>query len=124
MYIINFGHAFAPATLAHLAALYPGATHIKVGVQLEISNTDAPSIEDQVLEAIRPHLSLFDGTERVAIVSPGMSNAAWCLAAHLHGLSGRFPELIELRMNTEKVFAFHRAIDLQSVRNETRKLRE
>ena len=124
MYIINFGHPFAQSTMDALEALYPGAAHIKIGVQLEISNPSAPSIEEQVLEAIRPHLAAFDGTERVAIVSPGMSNAAWVLAAHLHGLSGRFPELIELRMNAEKVFAYHRTIDLQEVRNETRKLRE
>jgi len=123
MKIFNFGHPLSQSAISNLEKVYPNAEHIKVNVQLDVFNPDALPIEEQVLEIIKPYAKSFDGSERMVIVSPGMSNAAWVLAAILHGLSGRFPELVELRINSDKVFDYLRTIDLQEFRNEVRKLR-
>ena len=83
---------------------------------------NAPTIEAQMLELLKPHLSEFDGTKRIIIAAPGMVIAATALTVAIHALAGFFPEVIELRM-TSGTFAFHRIVDLQNLRSETRKLR-
>lgn len=120
----NFGHPLSESAVNKLDLYFgQGVEHIKVGVQLNVFDADAPGIENQILDVVRPYAKDFDGSERIVIISPGMSNAAWVLAAIIHGLSGRFPELVELRINSDKIFDFHRVIDLQEFRNEVRKLR-
>jgi hypothetical protein len=121
--VFNFGHPLSQSAITKIEQYFGQVQHIKVGVQLNVFDADAPGIEQQVLDVVRPYATDFNGAERMVIISPGMSNAAWVLAAIIHGLSGRFPELVELRLNSDKVFDFYRVIDLQEFRNEVRKIR-
>lgn len=121
--VFNFGHPLSQSAITKIENYFGQVEHIKVGVQLNVFDADAPGIEQQVLDVVQPYANDFNGAERMVIISPGMSNAAWALAAIIHGLSGRFPELVELRLNSDKVFDFHRVIDLREFRNEVRKIR-
>lgn len=122
MKVFNFGHPLSEAAKEKLAAKFGEYEVVKVDVHINLGD-EAPSLQEQMLEIVKPYRGDFDGAERMVIISPGMSNAAWILAVIINGLSGRFPELVELRINSDKVFDLHQIIDLQEFRNEVRKLR-
>ena len=122
MKIFNFSHPFTPETVVAIQkSVKRNIEVVTVKVNLDLTE-NAPTIESQMLELLKPHLAEFDGTKRIVIAAPGMVIAANALIVIIHALAGFFPEIIELRM-TAGTFAFHRVIDLQNLRSETRKLR-
>lgn len=121
MIIFNFAHPLSACAINQLSQEYGSdVEHVKVNVQLEIFKSDDAPIEDQMLNIILPYAKEFDGSQRIIIISPGMSNATLVLVTIIHALSGRFPEVVELRLNSNKVFGYHRTIDLAALRAKIR----
>ncbi len=93
--IINFSHP-----LSKVATNQLGNPKIEnVRVQINLSAPVAPQIET-IIEEIKTPL---DGTVAgLAIVLPGMSEAAAYVLAALHGRMGTFPTIVPLRRNDER----------------------
>lgn len=119
--VINFSqHPFRDESRETIRRL-TGCSSVKsLDVTLQIDENEP--LAGQVVKALEclDGLSLEELT--LVIVLPGLSTAAACLLAELHGRLGHFPAVARLQRKQGPVVVYEVAgiIDLQSVRQEAR----
>ena len=114
--IVNFSHPLSERAVEQLG--HPKIEDVKV--QIDLGATVAP----QVVKIVGAVETPLDGTvPGLAIVLPGMSEAAAFLLAELHGRLGGFPNIVPLRRDDDLgifVVAEEGAQSLDHVRRESR----
>jgi hypothetical protein len=127
--ILNFGHPLADRVLTLLAP----SRQVRVSLQLDMDNESTPP---QVVRAVSKALqeakasgAVLDGTEPVAVVLPGVTEAAAIVLAELHGRLGTFPQVLALRRREDRTYGLFQnsvrfgVVDLERLRQEARERR-
>lgn len=117
--VVNFSHPLSARAIEQLGNIE--VENIRVQIDLDVP------IAPQIVQIVDSVNTLLDGTVGgLAIVLPGMSEAAACILAELHGRMGGFPNIVPLRRDGESgtfVLAEEGVQSLDRVRRDARERR-
>ena len=126
--LLNFGHPLAAAQQAQLEALVGRSiTECRVAAHIDREVPLVQAARDLTRQV--PLSSSGWQTQPLAVILPGLSVLAACQLAEIHGRSGHFPTIVNLRPAPDPalavtVFEVAELVNLQAIRDDSRSIRE
>ena len=126
--LLNFGHPLAVSQHAQLEALV-GRSIAERRVSAHIDREVPLAQAARALTRQVPLSSTEWQSQPLAVILPGLSVLAACLLAEIHGRSGHFPTIVNLRPAPDPalavtVFEVAELVNLQAIRDDSRSIRE
>lgn len=125
MIVLNFAHPLTATQRAEIERL-SGQT-ITTTLEQPLQIDEQQGLEAQIRALIdKLGFSTEEWQQRILINVPGYAPAAVCLLAEVHGRMGHFPTVVCIRRqagSTPTVYEVGEMLNLEAVRNESRKHR-
>jgi len=120
MNIVNFsGHELSDIAVKQIEEKFAGQDLVIETIKVGLSRSKP--LFTQIIGMMRNVKTNLNSGSQPVVILPGLPIAAALILAYIHGVSGRFPKVIELLRNQDSIWETHDVHDLEFYRHGSRK---
>lgn len=121
MNVINFsGHNLSEQAAVQLEQKFDDAVVVET---VKISLYRKKPLFSQISNVMQNLTTVLNNGAQPVVILPGLPIAAALILSYIHGVSGRFPKVIELLRNMDNIYEVHDVHDLEFYRQGSRRNR-